>query len=343
MTQQHKLQRRGFDLGTVNIPSMQEPPSKQSIIEAWKNDKAITVPAIAKQDILLQDSHIQAAHRMMESMLDGAELAGIFEEESINQRLSPEFALLASSSEDHDEQGIEKVYFDVEKDGELSAEDLWCKASWLSFHDEDASLRFRFSFGMEGFEDVAADPDRQVWAGELCERIFPESSIITKNIDILNVLQEILGHKAQFVERIVYFNSPNGGAQFHHDVERGHAGVVFAQLSGSTFWLALNKQTLMDEIIQYAGSHSVHDGLKDLIKNRAALSDYMEEQDHALIEELIDQNPDFIHYLIDKGYSHSLQAGDMLMLPQRDLDHCVWHTVFTLGDEPGEALSFAIR
>lgn len=343
MTQQHKLQRRGFDLGTVNIPSMQEPPSKQRIIEAWKNDKAITVPAIAKQDILLQDSHIQTAHRMMESMLDGAELAGIFEEESINQRLSPEFALLASSSEDHDEQGIEKVYFDVEKDGELSAEDLWCKASWLSFHDEDASLRFRFSFGMEGFEDVAADPDRQVWAGELCERIFPESSIITKNIDTLNVLQEILGNKAQFVERIVYFNSPNGGAQFHHDVERGHAGVVFAQLSGSTFWLALNKQTLMDEIIQYAGSHSVHDGLKDLIKNRAALSDYMEEQDHALIEELIDQNPDFIHHLIDKGYSHSLQAGDMLMLPQRDLDHCVWHTVFTLGDEPGEALSFAIR
>jgi len=31
------------------------------------------------------------------------------------------------------------------------------------------------------------------------------------------------------------------------------------------------------------------------------------------------------------------------LLPQRDLDNCVWHSVFTLGDEPGEALSFAVR
>jgi len=250
---------------------------------------------------------------------------------------------LASSAEEHDEQGIEKVYFDVEQDGELCAEDLWCKASWLSFHDEDASLRFRFSFGMEGFEDVAADPARQIWAGELCERIFPESAIITKNTEVLDLLKEILGSEAQFVERIVYFNAPNGGAQFHHDVERGHAGVVFAQLSGATFWLALNKQSLMDEMIAFAAEHTVSDALKVLLKDREALSCYMEERDHELVEALIDQDPKFIQYLNAQGYSHYLQAGDILLLPQRDLDYCVWHSVFTLGDEPGEALSFAIR
>ncbi|MBL4759792.1 MAG: hypothetical protein JKY80_02915 [Mariprofundaceae bacterium] len=343
MTTSHNLQRRGFELGEVTIPVEQNKPSKEQIIAAWQANKAITIPAIAMQGVVQQDTHIQAAHRMMETMLDGAELAETFEEDAINQRLRPEFALLASSAEEHDEQGIEKVYFDVEEGGDICAEDLWCKASWLSFHDEDASLRFRFSFGMEGFEDVAADPARQVWSGELCERVFPESSIITKNTEILSLLQEILGKEPAFVERIVYFNAPNGGAQFHHDVERGHAGVVFAQLSGATFWLALDKQTLMDEMIHFAQNHAVNDDLKVLMQNREVLSDYMEEQDHAMVEEFIDQRADFIRYLIDKGYSHSLQAGDVLFLPQQDLDHCVWHTVFTLGDEPGEALSFAVR
>lgn len=343
MSQQHTLQRRGLELGHITTPSTQNTPSEQQIIAAWQADKAITIPAIVMQDVLQHEAHIQVAHQMMEVMLGGAELAETFEERAISQRLQPEFALVASSAEEHDEQGIEKVYFDVEDKGEIRAEDLWCKASWLSFHDEDASLRFRFSFGMEGFEDVAADPARQQWAGELCERIFPESAIITKNTKILNLLQKILGSEAQFVERIVYFNAPNGGAQFHHDVERGHAGVVFAQLSGATFWLALDKQLLIDEIITFAQANKVSDALQELIQNREALSEYMEEQDHATVEELIDQNPDFIKYLIDKGYSHHLQEGDVLFLPQRDLDHCVWHTVFTLGDDPGEALSFAVR
>jgi len=343
MTQKHLLQRRGFELGNITTTSTQSTPSKQQVIEAWQADKSIVIPTIGLDDIQKHSGHIQTAHQMMEVMLNGAELAETFEESVINQRLQPEFALLASSAEEHDEQGIEKVYFDVEKNGEICAEDLWCKASWLSFHDEDASLRFRFSFGMEGFEDVAADPARQVWAGELCERIFPESAIITKNTDILALLKEILGNEPQFVERIVYFNAPNGGAQFHHDVERGHAGVVFAQLSGATFWLALDKQTLINEIICFSDNHTVSNDLKALLQNRENLSDYMEEPDHELVEALIDQNPDFIRYLMDKGYSHHLQAGDVLLLPQRDLDNCVWHTVFTLGDEPGEALSFAVR
>ncbi len=343
MTQKHLLQRRGFELGNITTAPTQSTPSKQQVIEAWQADKSIVIPAIGLDDIQKHNNHIQKAHQMMEVMLEGAELAEIFEESAICERLQPEFALLASSAEEHDEQGIEKVYFDVEQNGETCAEDLWCKASWLSFHDEDASLRFRFSFGMEGFEDVAAAPERQHWAGELCERIFPESSIITKNTEILALLKEILGNEPQFVERIVYFNAPNGGAQFHHDVERGHAGVVFAQLSGATFWLALEKQLLINEIIVFSQNNPVSDGLKTLIQNREQLSDYMEEQDHELVEALIDQNPDFIRYLIDKGYSHHLQAGDILMLPQRDLDNCVWHSVFTLGHEPGEALSFAVR
>ncbi|MDX8382611.1 MAG: hypothetical protein R8M45_00940, partial [Ghiorsea sp.] len=236
------------------------------------------------------------------------------------------------------------------------AEELWCKGSWLSFHDDDASLRFRFSWGMEGYEDVSADADKQAWAGTLCDVLFPESAVITQNETILSTLEGILGKKPSFVERIVYFNAPNGGAQMHHDVERGHAGVVFAQLSGSTFWLAIAKPKLMDALISFVADQAQQQAIADVLPNqqdqvslsklcqqREQLSDYMEEPDHELVEAVVDRCPAFVALLVKAGYSHTLLAGDVLLLPQRDLDHCVWHSVFTLGDKPGEALSFAVR
>jgi len=346
MTQaSYVLTRRGFELGMVTPDTSPSLPSLEAISQAWKADAPITISHAIDAFIPENTENIKAAHEMMEALLNGAELADCFDKPVVAERLQPDFALVSASFEEHDEQAIEKVYFDVVADDQdtLLAENLWCKASWLSFHDDDASLRFRFSFGMEGYEDVAADPERQVWAGELCERIFPESSLITKNTNILNALSDILGTKPQFVERIVYFNAPNGGAQFHHDVERGHAGVVFAQVSGSTFWLALNKQILMDEIIAFAQCHQVDPELSQLIQQRDSLADYMEENDHQLVEVLIDQNADFIAYLVERGHGYLLNAGDVILIPQRDLDHCVWHSIFTIGDEPGEALSFAVR
>ncbi|MDQ7057248.1 MAG: hypothetical protein Q9N62_01790 [Ghiorsea sp.] len=104
---------------------------------------------------------------------------------------------MATSPEEHDEQGIEKIYADAfaSNEDDVVAEELWCKASWLSFHDEDASLRFRFSWGMEGYEDVSADPLKQTWAGKLCDVLFPESAIITQNNTILDHLSSILEQK----------------------------------------------------------------------------------------------------------------------------------------------------
>ncbi|MDQ7059444.1 MAG: hypothetical protein Q9N62_14020 [Ghiorsea sp.] len=181
-------------------------------------------------------------------------------------------------------------------------------------------------------------------------------AIITQNDTILDHLSSILGKKPSFVERIVYFNAPNGGAQFHHDVERGHAGVVFAQLSGATFWLAASKPRLMNEIIAFVQHEHNQAAIAAVLPNKEdrqtlqtlcnkseALKDYMEEPDHELIEAIIDRCPTFITQLVAHGFSHTLQAGDVLLLPQRDLDNCVWHSVFTIGDTPGEALSFAVR
>jgi len=358
------LVRRGFQLGWVKQRQRPRMPEQAEIVSCWKQNKAIMLPALLELDDWQSD--IEQSHQLMKSTLESGELSPSLDLPPYTDRLGDQFPLVASSMEEHDEQAIEKVYFDavpVDADGEALAEgdetlaeDLWCKASWLSFLEDDASLRFRFSFGMECLEDVAADPVRQRWAGELCDALFPESAALTENAQLLPILKNMLDGTAAFVERIVYFNAPGGGAQMHHDVERGHDGVVYAQLSGSTFWLALAKPVLINELISFINdeknstdiasvipSEGDLADLHQLLKDKAALSDYMDENDHELVEAIMDRCPAFIEHLIAQGFAYILHAGDLLLMPQRDLDHCVWHSVCCLGDEPGEAVSFAIR
>lgn len=351
------LKRRGFDLGLVEQPNQGTSPSTEQVKQAWLQDSAIVLPQLLNQNLQEHEENIKKSHVLMQNVLRSCAFIPCLEQSPYLEQLQHNFFIVAASPEEHDEQGIEKVYFDAFVDDDnITAEELWCKASWLSFHDEDASLRFRFSWGMEGYEDVSSDPVKQDWAGQLCDAIFPESCLITENKTVLTHLSSILGKKPSFVERIVYFNAPNGGAQFHHDVERGHAGVVFAQLSGATFWLAASKPKLMDEIINFVQSDNNQAAIVAVLPNEEdrqtlqtvcgkseALKDYMEEPDHELIEAVIDRCPAFIAQLVAHGFSHTLEAGDVLLLPQRDLDNCVWHSVFTVGDTPGEALSFAVR
>ncbi|MDD5035055.1 MAG: hypothetical protein PHE55_09875, partial [Methylococcaceae bacterium] len=239
----------------------------------------------------------------------------------------------------------EKVFFDAWQEDDIVADNLWCKASWLSFDEEDGSLRLRFSFGIEGYEDVAADPERQFWAAKLTDAIFPESAAVTEHPGLNGILAEMLScQRLAFTERIVYFNAPNGGAQMHHDVERGHDGVVFAQMSGSTFWLALSKPKLMDEIDAFlAESTADWLELRKLTADRTSFAAYLEQSDHELAEALMDRHPEFFRHLIERGYAYVLRPGDVLLMPQYSTDTCVWHSVLCLGDEPGEGLSFALK
>ena len=339
------LKRRGFEFGRVREDGRPVMPSADVITRKWRHDAPVQLPGMLEADLKQYKNDIAHSHTLMEMLLNGSELAALLDAEPIASRLRPRFALVASSTEDHDSQGIEKAYFDVEDAGNCIAEDLWCKASWLSFHDEDASLRFRFSFGMEGYENVAADSVRQHWAGVLCDKVFPESAAITGNADVSTTLHKLLGTKPAFVERIVYFNAPNGGAQFHHDVERGHAGVIYAQITGRTFWLALSKPELIDEIVNFLAQTDAGTWreLRALATDNDALATYMEESDHETVEALIDRSPAFIRYMVVHGHGFLLQPGDVLLMPKRDLDTCVWHSVFCMDDEPGEGLSFALR
>ncbi|MDQ6982976.1 MAG: hypothetical protein Q9M08_08260 [Mariprofundus sp.] len=354
----YPLRRRDYALGFVQQLKRPEVPDANTVARHWQADEAMMVPGLL--DLQLWRSEIRQSRLLMEQTLETGEVSPILEQPPYSNRLLQNFPLVASSFEEHDEQGIEKIYFDAEIDsaGErvCVAEDLWCKASWLSFIEADASLRFRFSFGIECLEDVAADPERQRWAGHLCDAIFPESAVITANSTINSMLQTVVGGVPAFVERIVYFNAPNGGAQMHHDVERGHDGVVYGQISGSTFWLALGKQVLMDEFISFVGNDSNVDEIERLLPDadarvelkclsldRQVLAAYMDEFDHELVEAMMDRSPLFARQLVEHGYGFILHAGDVLLMPQRDSDTCVWHSVICLGDEPGEALSFAVR
>jgi len=341
----HLLKRRGLELGWICEDDHAKRADEQTIVRVWHDDAPVFVSGLVVEAIGRHADDIKRARQLMEKTLTGFPLADLLQSAPVANRLLPHFALVTTSMEEHEAQGIEKLYFDARDDDQYIAEDLWCKASWLSFYDGDASLRFRFSFGMEAYEDVAADPVRQHWAGVLCDRIFPESAVITQNTAVSTLLREIFGVESACVERIVYFNAPNGGAQFHHDVERGHAGVIYAQITGRTFWLALSKPRLMDEIVHFLARADANTWreLRKIAASRDALSAHMDESDHEAVEALIDRDPAFIRYMIEQGHSFLLHPGDVLLMPQRDIESCVWHCVFCLDDEPGEGLSFALR
>lgn len=361
-----QLRRRGIDLGVVEVAAGQgnaEPVTSLSIdIEflqtAWQQGNALFLSGLCLSDLESHEGAIKDAYLLYESILTANEQCdSLLDQEPYASRLLVSFESLGSSMNEGDDQEIETVFFDaINQQGDVLAEDLWMKVSWLSFHDEDTSLRFRFSFGVDLHEDVAADIHRQHYAALLTEAIFPESTIITKNHTLYDILTKVVGvNDIHFVERIIYFNSPNGGAYLHHDRERGHAGVVFAQLSGQTFWLAISKNQLIQEIDVFVQScittqfwpssidKSIQQELLELSKDHQLCSEQLESFANNGLIQLINETEMFVQQLISKGYGHHLCAGDVLLLPQETEANCCWHSVFCIGKTTGQALSFAIR
>lgn len=341
-----QLKRRGFYLGNIT-----KKPNTIHNLTMWKQGYPIFLEAQALAVLPLYHEHIQQTESLVSAILDEEDCDSLLAQAPYAQRLEPKFQSLGSVY-NVNKQEIEMISFDVMDGDEIIAEDLWMKVSWLSFCDDDASLRFRFSFGIDFEEDVAADLYRQQLSGELSEAIFPESAIITRDADLKQKLTHILeSDKVHFVERIIYFNAPNGGAYLHNDLERGHKGVIFAQVTGSTFWLALPKFALIDEIICFSNNnpwpHSLTLEMKNemnmLVQNVDALSDALYSMASDSVMHLINETSEFVQFLISKGHGYWLDAGDILLLPQENKETCCWHSVFCLGEEIGQALSFAIR
>ncbi|MCF6235388.1 MAG: hypothetical protein L3J70_03280 [Gammaproteobacteria bacterium] len=354
-----KLQQRGAHRGWVSDSSA--PQSQvvlvEDICDAWKLSEPIVLSGFIDSKRLIEhETHIDESYQLVSDVLDDEECNELLSQPPYFSRLSHRFEILSSIYDENDPQAIEKIECDVIEEGKVVAENLWLKLSWLSFVEKDASLRFRFSFGLESYEDVAADPARQQYAAEFTEAIFPESALISRNEELKKVLCKVLGaHDVSYVERIIFFNAPEGGAQFHQDIEKGHQGVVYAQLSGRTGWLTLSKQALVDEI-QFFLSRPDASSLMQLVNNteeieylyskalnNTSLSVYLDEQDNEPLEKLINRLPAFAQQLVERGHFYIVNPGDVVLLPQQDIDHCAWHAVLCLDDFIGEGLSFAVR
>ncbi len=339
------LTRRGFDLGTI------EPKDQQSdSLERWQTGKPIFLPKLVRSEVDAHQHQIAQTEALVESVWNEERLDETLAQPPYSERLlqsldNLSFDNLGSGFNEGDDQEIETVFFDaVDANEQTIAEDLWLKCSWLSFFDEDASLRFRFSFGVDLEQDVALDPLRQHHASQLCDLVFPESSIIGNHAKIKATLQTLMNKPApQFVERIIYFNAPQGGAYFHHDLERGHAGVVYAQLSGATLWLALPRHELISAIIAYSQTHRVTKSVAQLCESQDKLATALESFAHDELIHLINETPTFIHFLHEQGHSRVLESGDVILLPQNDWENACWHSVFCLSEHVGQALSFAVR
>lgn len=357
MPQVFWLSQRDSRLGWIGEQHRPLSPTVDIARRTWQAAQPIVLPGLVTDAIPAHRHDIAQATLLMQAVLDGADCEELLLQEPYAGRLGPRFELLSSIYDEGDPQEIVKLEFDVMQDDAIIAENLWVKLSWLSYEEHDASLRFRFSFGMENFEDVAADPERQTHAAALTEAIFPESAVISANPHLHNFLRDLLqSEDLVYVERIVYFNAPEGGAQFHHDVERGHAGVVFAQLSGRTAWLALSTEQLLDAVQAFLALPDAENSLEETIphkqdrlqllelaEDRAALADCLNSRDNDLLEQLINRTPDFIRRLLEYGHGYILNPGDVILLPQHDAAHCSWHAVYCLDDTPGEGLSFAVR
>lgn len=349
----YPLQRRGHHLGEVSTSSASDTGDYKS---AWQSGKSVFLPGYCLAKHAEFQNDIQQSQQFSEAILDEQECDQLLAEPPYADRLAGQFESLGSSFNEGDDQEIETVLFDAVEDEEVLAQDLWLKVSWLSYYEEDASLRFRFSFGVDNIEDVAEDLQRQHYAALLTDVVFPESRLISEN----NVLKELLCNILDcsiinFVERIIYFNSPNGGAYLHHDRERGHAGVVYAQVTGQTYWLALAKHELMSEIVDFT-NHCQQDNnwpksispiqqkeLTDLAGSDETLSSELETFANDTLIQLINETEQFVQRLITNGHGRVVQSGDVLLLPQETDLSCCWHSVFCLGEETGQALSFAVR
>jgi len=337
------LTRRGCTHGRIAMDEEPLPmPSEDAVHTAWQAAMPVLLPGLLLSEVTSHADDIRDALTIMRRVRESESCADILLEEPYISRLEPDFDLLAGVHSDDDAQEIEKICFDVVKSGDLFAEDLWMKVSCLSFEDEDDSIRFRFSYGMEMFKNQEDDPLREELAAELATRVFPECTILSAHRELCGLLAGLLGYSPLFVERIIYSNAPGGGAQLHQDVEVGHFGVVYAQLYGHTAWLALSRSELLSQVACFLAKDETSEFARLKTMSEKGLIDLLESDDQEQLETLLNATPAFTRQLVDSGHGLILAPGDILLLPQESTEHCCWHSVFCLGDEPGHSLSFAI-
>jgi len=255
------------------------------------------------------------------------------------------------------------------KDGSRDVyDDLWVKVSQLSNNKLDHSIRARFSFGNEVEDDANPDPIRNRLVAELATRCLPAASRIRDSTELRSVVDGLAERPLFTTQQIAYWNAPQGGALFHHDSFGGpgsdsdatkQLGVVFAQVSGRTAWLALSIADLAQRVREFLGHMSdgqlswvraevfpAPDAFQvalDLADNEAALLRELALPGCGKFSSIVNRGPEFTSFLADCGHACVLRPGDAIVLPNHDLVNTAMHSVFCASPDVTFAISCGLR
>jgi hypothetical protein len=344
------------------------------LVNRWHACRPIVLPGFVKPFLAEFAADIALREANREELSEPGGLRRFLAERAGD--LEPAFAVLAKRATLFDpERDVERVLLEsFAPNGQgRKIEDLWLKAAWLSTHDSDASLRLRFSFGSERADDASRDILRQRVIGDLAARLLPETAVITEHPALVPLLEKCTGEAVLFTQHIAYWNAKSGGALFHHDAFAEDAledgawrqfGVCYAQLTGATAWLALSIEDLASRVLEFV--EALDDGdmpwvraqlcegarppisggwerLLELARDPRACANEIALPGQGALGPLLNRGPEFTSFLADAGHAHVLEAGDVILLPNRGLHATCMHSVFCASEETGYSLSLAIR
>lgn len=336
-----------------------------ALAERWEEARPIVLHDVLDDDLLDDVS----TDRWFDELRSEGGLGRFLQSRSAE--LAPEYRVLGprrpASSDERDLEGS-AISWRAPKGrpirGPGAIDDLWAKTQRLSTHPDDASLRMRLAFGDEVEDDASRDMARHRAVGELANRLIPEVAALNTDRELSGLLAEWIGGRPLLTQAIAYWNAPGGGARFHHDAfdepARGRQrGVLYAQLTGATAWIALSTDDLARRALEFvelledgefpwlmdgeAGGAAQLDAwgqvLRDPERARAELS----APGGGILGPLIDRGPEFTSLLADAGHGYVVAAGDVILLPNHGLDLTCMHSVFCASDEEAFSLSLAIR
>ncbi len=268
------------------------------------------------------------------------------------------------------ERDLERVVFEaIAPPGRAKkrVSDLWVKSGWLSTHEGEDSLRVRVSFGRERDDDASGDLLRHRLTATLAAALLPESALVTENPRIADLVDRLCTETVLFTQHIAYWNSPDGGALFHHDAFSqdadvagdGQLGVCYLQLTGRTAWLALSSADLARRVSEFSDllaegelgwvraqlypKPREFERFRELARDAALVQRELALPGCGRVFALVNRGPEFTSFLADAGHAYILSPGDAILLPNHGLTHTAMHSVFCASDETAYGLSLAIR
>jgi hypothetical protein len=329
------LLRRGVHHGFVLEAGRPAPKERDEIVQRWADARPVHLPGALAEPVAELRAETRATVALFERMRRGEEF-----QDEVWSRVDPDsdFQPAGVAIDLGDEREVEKVFADAVRGGRRVGSDLWAKLSWIAHDERDESLRIRFSFGAEALMEWMEDPRRSVWADRFARAVFPECAAIADNGPLVDLIDTLVGRRCRYSERIIYSNSPGGGAIFHHDAETHQLGVVYGQLAGETAWLAITKRELAAEVAAAARGRV----LKRTASTPADALAALNEEDAPELARMLNETPGFTRRLVERGDVIRMRAGDALLLPSHGPDDVAWHSVFALGKKPSLAHSYGI-